>query len=50
MSNMMYFADHRMNIQMSEDVCAPELRDPRLSGLRKGKGWLARLLDGMKKA
>ncbi len=50
MTNMIYFADHRMSIQMAEDVNAPELRNPQVSGLRKGRGWLARLLGGMKRA
>lgn len=50
MNSMFYFADNRMSIQMAEDVFAPELRNPQVSGLRKGRGWLARLLGGMKKA
>ena len=50
MNSMFNTVNNRMSIQMSEDVHAPELRNPQVGGLRKGRGWLARLLGGMKKA
>ncbi len=50
MNSMFYTVSNRMSIQISEDVHAPELRNPQVSGLRKGRGWLAKLLNGMKKA
>ena len=50
MNNWFVVNDMRMSAQLSEDVHAPELRNPENTAIRKGKGWLARLLTGERKA
>lgn len=37
-----------MSSMLAEDVGAPEIRNPRHSGMRPAKGWLARLLRKLK--
>ena len=50
MNNWFVTSDMRMSAQMSEDVHAPELRNPENTAIRKGKGWFARLLAGGRKS
>ena len=48
MNNWYNVCKMKIKAQLSEDVNAPELRNPNNGAMRGGEGWLARLLKGKK--